>query len=528
MSSAPLHDDARERATSGDEHRLRSGRLGSVAIAFIVVSAAAPLTAMAGGGPVAMLLGNGPGIPFAYLIVSALLLLFAVGYTAMARHHTSTGAFYAYVARGLKQPAGGAAAWTALLGYNSMQIGLYGLFGAAAASFCAETLGFNPPWWACSFVAWAIIGVLGYRQVDLSVKVLGILVALEFLIVLLLDVAIVGKGGNGGTGGFASNLSMEPFSFGVLTSGSLAIALLFNSASYIGFESTTIYSEEAKDPRRTVPRATYLAVIVIGVFYSITTWLMVSAQGPSTLVSHLGELKPDPTVFLFELGGTYLGSTATQVMSLLFATSVFAALLAFHNAVARYLYALGREGLVPRKLGHTHALHLSPHMGSMSQTALAAVVLLLFTVTGQDPVLNLFTWLTQLGTLAILFLMSLASIAVVAFFARYRGERRKAAADEAVTADVATAGTGAGGMWRTAVAPALSAVFMGAVAVYATSQFGNLIGDPESALRWVLPGLILVAVVVGIISAAALKKRDPERWAFMGKDRVDELVPDHH
>lgn len=82
-------------------------------------------------------------------------------------------------------------------------------------------------------------------------------------------------------------------------------------------------------------------------------------------------------------------------------------------------------------------------------------------------------------------------------------------------------------MWRTAVAPALSAVFMGAVAVYATSQFGNLIGNPESALRWVLPGLILVAVVVGVISAAALKKRDPERWTLMGKDRVDELDVSH-
>ena len=51
----------------------------------------------------------------------------------MARHHTSTGAFYSFVTRGLRQPAGGAAAMIALLGYNAMQIGLYGLFGAAAS-----------------------------------------------------------------------------------------------------------------------------------------------------------------------------------------------------------------------------------------------------------------------------------------------------------------------------------------------------------------------------------------------------------
>ena len=88
-----------------------------------MISAAAPLTAMAGGAPVAMLLGNGPGIPLAYVVVSLILLIFAVGYTAMARHHTSTGAFYSLVTRGLRQPAGGAAAMIALLGYNAMQIG---------------------------------------------------------------------------------------------------------------------------------------------------------------------------------------------------------------------------------------------------------------------------------------------------------------------------------------------------------------------------------------------------------------------
>ena len=54
------------------------------AVAFFVISAAAPLTAMAGGAPVAMLLGNGPGIPLAYVVVSVILLIFAVGYTAMA------------------------------------------------------------------------------------------------------------------------------------------------------------------------------------------------------------------------------------------------------------------------------------------------------------------------------------------------------------------------------------------------------------------------------------------------------------
>jgi amino acid transporter len=478
-----------------EAHQLRRGTLGVVAISFFVVSAAAPLTAMAGGAPVAMLLGNGPGIPAAYVIVSLLLLVFSVGYTAMARHHTSTGAFYSYVSRGLGQHAGGAAAWIALLGYNAMQIGLYGLFGAASTAFLSDQFGWDLPWWVVSLIAMAVIGVLGYRQVDLSVKVLGVLVLAEFLIVLILDVVIVAKGGEGG----GAPLTLEPFSWSALTSGSLAIALLFNAASFVGFEATTLYSEEAKNPRRTVPRATYLAVLTIGLFYTVTTWLMVNAQGGDSLVEFLGGLKPDPTAFLFVLSDTYIGSTLTTVMTLLFATSVFASLLAFHNAVARYLYALGREGLVPERLGRTHQVHLSPHAGSVSQTTLAVVVVGIFALAGKDPVLALFTWLTQLGTLAIIALMALASFAVLAFFLRNPGLD--------------------GNRLRTLVAPLVGGVALAAVAVYAASQFGLLIGNPESPLRWVLPALIAVAAVVGVASAVMLRSANPELYARMGRNR---------
>jgi amino acid transporter len=481
--------------TRRDSHRLRPGTLGVLGVTFFVVSAAAPLTAMAGGAPVAMLLGNGPGVPAAYVVVSLILLVFAVGYTAMARQHTSAGAFYSLIARGLTQRAGGAAAMIALLGYNAMQIGLYGLFSAAAAGFATEHLSITLSWWVYAFIAMAVIALLGYRQVDLSVKVLAVLVSLEFLIVLLLDLAILIKGGSGGQ----ESINLTPFSWSSFSTGSLAIALLFNFASFIGFEATTIYSEEARDPRRTVPRATYLAVIVIGLFYTLTTWLMVNGQGAVGLQDFLGGLKPDPTAFLFVLGDTYLGSTLTTVMSLLFISSVFAALLAFHNAVARYLFALGREGLLPDRLGRTHSLHLSPHIGSVSQSVLAFVVVLIFVIADQDPVLALFTWLTQLGTLAIIVLMALTSFAVIAFFGTHRDLDPSRA--------------------RTLIAPAVSGLALVAVAIYAAAKFGLLIGDPDSALSWQLPSLILIAGVIGWITAQALRSRSPQLYAQMGRDR---------
>lgn len=490
--------------TRRDSQHLRYGRLGAIAIAFFVISAAAPLTGMAGGAPFAMLLGNGAGVPLSYALVTVLMLVFAVGYVAMARHHTSAGAFYSYVARAMGGYAGGAAAWIALLGYNAMQIGLYGLFGFAAAGVMDALFGVAVAWWVMAYLGWASIAILGYRQIDLSLKVLGVLVALEFVIVLIFDLMVLVKGGAGATG---QTLSFSSFSWGEFSSGVPAIGLLFAAASFVGFEATTIYSEEAKEPSRTVPKATYIAVLTIGIFFMITSWLMVNSYGDNaTLVEFLGGKDlGDPTNFLFAMAGPYIGSFLSEkIMLLLFATSIYAALLAFHNAVARYAYALGREGLVPEALGRTHQAHLSPHMGSISQSVLALVVMSIFVIRDMDPTVTLFTWLTQLGTLAISFLMAFSALAVVLFFANNKGLEPN--------------------VWKSAIAPVLATIGLLVVAVYATVKFGFLIGDPESVLAWLLPALILVAAVVGIVSAVALRSREPETFERMGRDRSLQLV----
>jgi amino acid transporter len=304
-------------------------------------------------------------VPAATLLVMIILLIFSVGYTAMARHVANAGSFYAFAARGLGGHAGGAAAYIAVLAYNTMQIGLYGLFGAVAAGTFADLIHIVLPWYAWALIGWAIVGFLGYRQIDLSAKVLAVLVIAEYVAVLVLDFAIVGKGGAGG-------INLTSFTPGAFYTGSATIGVLMSFAAFMGFEATTIYSEEARDPTRTVPRATYLAVLVIGIFYAFSTWCMVLGVGPDKVVTTIGALK-DPTTFVYTLSDGYVGSWLTVVIELLFISSVFAALLAFHNAAARYFYVMGREGLLPAGLGQTHGEHQSPHLGSILQTVLALV-----------------------------------------------------------------------------------------------------------------------------------------------------------
>jgi amino acid transporter len=475
-------------STEAGANRLRKNSLGVSAVTFLVISAAAPLTAVAGGVPISMLLGNGAGIAGSFLLTTIILIAFAVGYVAMARHISSAGGFYAFAARGLGGKVGGAAALIAILSYNAMQIGVLGLLGAASAGTFAS-LGLDLPWWVWSFIGIAFCAVFGYRQVDLSAKILMALVLLEYIIVLIVDVAIFTAGGDGGS------LSMAPFSVSQIMSGSPAIGILFCFAAFIGFEATTIYSEEARDPHTTVPKATYISVILIGVFYMITAWLMANGAGVDKLVPTLQGLA-DPTTFLFELAGRYVGGPIPTIMGLLFVSSLFAGVLAFHNGVARYKYVAGREGLLPASVGVTHDTYQSPHVGSIIQTVLAIIVVGFFAAMGMDPVLQLFTWLTQLGTLGILGLMAITSFAVVSFFG-------KNAFGESALA--------------TKILPLITGVILAILFIYIFAKFSDLTGA-SGTLGVALPATVIVAAIIGYLSAGSLQRRDPAKFNELGKN----------
>ncbi|RUW26086.1 APC family permease [Mesorhizobium sp. M4B.F.Ca.ET.215.01.1.1] len=476
-------------STAGS-NQLRRNSLGLIAVTFMVISAAAPLTGVAGAMPLAFMLGNGAGIPATFIFVTLVMLAFSAGYVAMSRHVTNAGAFYAYAARGLGGRSAGAVALVALVAYNAMQFGLIGLLGGIASGVFSE-LGLVLPWWGWSLIAVVLVAILGYRQVDLSAKVLVVAVALEYLIVLIVDFAILGKGGDHG-------LALNVFDPAAMFSGSLTAAILFCLGSFIGFEATTIYAEEARDPERTIPRATYLSVLMIGIFFVFTTWLMIVGIGADKLVPTI-QGYGDPSALFFDLAGRYVGGPIPTIAGILLVSSLFAALSAFHNYIARYSYVAGREGLLPAAFGRTHADHQSPHIGSVVQTIGALIVLAIFAGLGLDPVLNMFTWISQVGTLGVLGMMTVTSLSVIVFF------RNKQAGAPALS---------------TVVLPALSGLIMAALFVYIFLHFGDLTGTTGGALGVILPALIPAAAVVGYGLSLRLERADPARFARMGENQA--------
>ena len=142
----------------------------------------------------------------------------------------------------------------------------------------------------------------------------------------------------------------------------------FGIAAFIGFESGAIYSEECRNPRVTVARATFVAVGFTGLFYAVSSWAMIVTVGPADLQKQTGEHGPG---VVFAGLAAHWGDSVATLANLLFLTSVFAALLSFHNGVARYLFALGRERVLPAALSRVGTRSGGPVAGSLAQSALA-------------------------------------------------------------------------------------------------------------------------------------------------------------
>ncbi|WP_129139669.1 MULTISPECIES: APC family permease [Modicisalibacter] len=470
---------------------LRRGALGVGFIIFFVVSAASPFSVLAGGFPIGIMLGNGAGTPSLIVLVLLILLLFSVGYTTMSRYVTNAGGFYAFSAKGLGPVSGGAVAGLAVFAYNILQIGIYGMFGGVAAGSMSAVFDVSLPWWIYSLIAMASIALLGYRQIDLSAKLLCFIVMAEYAVILILDIAIVSSGGDSG-------VDFAAFQPEHIFSGAPSIGMLFCFAAFIGFEATTIYGEEAKNPRRDIPLATYASILLIGCFYALSTWSMIIGVGSDKIVTTLQGLQ-DPTTLIYTLSDHYVGGWLTHIARVLFLISLYAGLLAFHNSAARYFYAIGRDGLLHDALGTTHAVHQSPHVGSLLQTLIAATAVMIFAACGSDPILQLFAWFSSLAALSLILLMAITSLAVTLYFQRHPELNV--------------------GVWRGRILPAISGLLLLAVMVIAVIHFDVLTGSSQ-LLSYGLCVLILVALGVGGMLAIRLRRLAPARFEQIGAQRI--------
>lgn len=467
--------------------RLARRRIGVVSLVFFTVAASAPLTVLGGGVTTTFAVTGVAGVPLSFLLLGVALGLFVVGYAAMSRYVSNAGAFYSYLARGLGRESAVGGAFVALISYNAIQIGLYGLFGAAIKQFISDKTGFDMPWWAWALCAWAIVGFLGAARVDLNARVLAVFLTCEIIAVTVYDIVAFAHP----AGGSVSTDGLQPSKLFV---HGLGAVFAFSVAAFIGFESGASYSEECKDPKRTVARATYCALGFTAIFYAISAWAMAANVGTDQLQKAATENGPG---LVFGVLDQYVGSTVADLANILFLTSIFAALLSFHNAVARYLFALGRERVLPRALARVGVHTGGPLAGSLVQSSLALIVVVIFAASGADPILALFTWFSGMSAVGVILLMAATSAAVVGFF-------RSRESDE--------------NLWQRAIAPGLATVVLLALVVLLIANFDSLLGtEPNSPLRWLFPAIVVASAIAGLIWGAILRRTKPAVYEGIGR-----------
>lgn len=463
----------------GPPHPTLSRGLGTFSIVLMVVAAAAPLTVVAATVPVMLLVTGSVGLPLFFACATVILLLFSVGFTRMSRYVKNAGAFYSYIQAGIGRIPGVGAATLALGSYFLLLLALYFVLGVLGAGAWSTFTGQDAPWWVFTVVAWAIVAFLGYRDIDLSAKVLGVALIVEAAVVLILDVSILVRGG-------AEGLAAVPLFPADLSPASFGIGLMFAVLGFIGFEATAVFRNEAKDPDRTIPRATFIAVILIGVFYAFSSWAVLVGAGGESLWD---ALNADPDNFVLNLASIYVSPVLFYTMQILIVTSIFACLLAFHNVIGRYMFTLGSFRILPTRLGVVNQKHRTPSAASAWLSAIAAAVLLVSVLLSVDPYTVGYTWFSGSATLGLLVLMALTNVAVLVFFRR-SGRR--------------------GSAWATIIAPALSLIGMAVVVYMVIANFEMLVGDAAAA-----GGLLIVLAAFYVIgSGIALYMRARDRAAY--------------
>jgi amino acid transporter len=474
--------------------------VGLLGVLFLTLTGAAPMTAMLLNVPVAVGNGTGFGAPAGFLVATIVLLVFSVGYAAMAGKVTAVGGFYAFISHGLGRQLGMAVA------YAVFEPAMAGGFAYFANAKILALTGINVPWPVLAIGMVLVTGALTYFDVKLSTLILGVALVAEVVVLLAFDAGIFARSG----GTHVTLAALDPLAafhgfaaHGNLAAGAAGIGLFFAFWSWIGFEMAPNYGEESRDPQRIVPLSLYISVCFLGVLYTVTAWASVSAYGDFAPMVHRAQT--DGLNFFLIPSTALVGNWVSVTMSYLILSSTFAGGMAFHNTAARYFYALGRERVLPATLGRTHAVYKSPYVASFVQCGVAVSVLVLFAVFSGagDPngqaYGQVYGLLSVLGTMLILAAQAIVSLAVVVYFWRHH------------RADFH--------WWSTCLAPALA--FVAQLGIIFLCIFNiDVVGGGLAIANWLAP-LALLVIVLGLGGAAWLKRRRPERYDQIGRLMVE-------
>ncbi|MFC5924761.1 APC family permease [Micromonospora vulcania] len=474
--------------TVSAERGLARKTLRTSSLVTFGATASSPMAVLVGGIVATYAATGNTGVAASFLLLTVVMLLWAPGYIAIARYVQPSGIFYTALAAGLSRLVGVAGAPVVLLAYNTIQISLYGLLGSVISGLVGG------PWWIGALIAWAIVAAFGLQRTGVSTAMFGTILVVE--VTLLIVFVLVGLAHPaGGHLTFDALYPNQLFGAGVVA-GLAVLPLGF--AAFFGTETIAAYGAEARSPRA-VSRSIIYVILGLGLLYALCAWAMVATVGADRIV----DLARDPSAPLpFEVfSGPRAGTAGVLLVALgglLLVSSVLAAMISFHNSVARYLFALGKDRLLPARLATIREGGSgAPQGGSIAQSITALIVILLFVVSGADA-LTMFTWLSNIAAVSLMLLMAVSSLATVRFFARGGGRSES--------------------LWARAIAPTLGGVAIAMILLVTLINISAALGTPPGSHRaWLVPGTVGAFVLIGVLWAISLRARRPDLLAGIGE-----------
>jgi amino acid transporter len=380
----------------------------------------APTAAMALNG-VGVANQVGQAVPLAMILATIGVLLVSFAFVRLARHFSHAGSVYAFSGATLGPRAGFFSGWA-----------LFGTYLAFTCASCCEVGLFFPAflngagiwsgseWIWFSLIAATLIAVIAYGEIKITTRALlsieTVSVTLIAILMIVIFLKLAGVGTKPPNAGFSTAVFHLPSGVGRSALG-LGIVLAF--LSYGGFEGAAALGEETNQPRREIPRAIRTAVLAAGIFYTLC--FLAQSWGFGTdaagVKAFAGSSSP-----LGDLGTTYVGSWMSNLINLGAAVSAFASALGTATGASRILFAMGRDGLGPHRLG-TSSRRTGAPATALADVMTVAVVWIVGQRLNGTNVVNAFFYPGTIGVLSMIVAYVVTNVGAFKLFVIDRGER---------------------------------------------------------------------------------------------------------
>ena len=392
--------------------RLHRGALGLVDISASTMANIGPAYSFYFGFA-GIVITAGLASPLVMLVATVAIALLGNTLSQFSRAQPSTGGFITFIG---KTFGGTSAVTTALVAGAGYIIAISSVLVISGGflSIMIQYYTGSIPWIIFSALFTAGAMFMMFRGVAVSTKLAGFFFAFELVVLLVVSIAVLIK--NGG------HLSSVPFQPSHLTNHFSGLGLAFPLAVYlfIGWENSAALAEETNNPRRNVPRAVFLSITLMALTYLLVSYATVTGF-------HYNAAALTAPLIPFISVAHSVAAWLAFIAYLAGLTSTLGVLIAAVNSQCRLIFNAGREGLLPRWLGHVHPVRRTPVNAIIAFVAIASAITLGWAlghwIGGHGnslDALNFFFESSTMGTILILFVYFTANVALPFYYRKYR------------------------------------------------------------------------------------------------------------